>query len=101
MKNIIIFLIILIVIVALIAVIYYLKYKKHLDQVIEDYMYEKHFCNRCKAAFVMTRSDRKKTHCDFCGQPLTLHCKDPEFIAEQEQFSQTENTPFEDFNEKE
>ena len=31
----------------------------------------KHFCNRCKIAYIYSPGALKKTHCDECGYSLT------------------------------
>ena len=37
----------------------------------QRYVREKHFCNKCRNAFVLTRKYRKLTHCLECGEELT------------------------------
>ena len=54
-------------------VIYALKRAHYafIDYLCEKYVKEKHFCNKCRNAFVLTRKYRKLTHCLECGEELT------------------------------
>lgn len=62
-------------------------------------LHKKHFCNHCKTAFLRIK-DLDKTHCDYCGRPLTLHIEDPDFIEEKALERENNLQPFEEFNDK-
>ena len=50
-----------------------------LEQYRKREFHKKHFCNHCKTAFLRIK-ELDKTHCDFCGRPLTLHINGTEDI---------------------
>lgn len=88
-------------ILAIIIVLYIenviLFYK--LEQYRKKEFHKKHFCNYCKTAFLRIK-DLDKTHCDYCGRPLTLHIEDPDFIEEKALERENNLQPFEEFNDK-
>ena len=71
------------------------------NSLINKYKNEKHFCNHCKAGYILSKEERALTHCPDCGRPLTLHKDNPYFLEEValERPNKIEEF-FEDFNEK-
>lgn len=82
MEKVFIILLAIIAILLIIVTVYDIKHQKLKDEIVDLNKDGKHFCNYCKCAFIMSRKDLAKRYCEFCGQPLTLHCDHPDFETE-------------------
>jgi len=58
--------------------LYYIIYIIYCICSIKKYMGDKHFCNYCGRGFIIG-NDSKFRYCLYCGRPLTLHYKNPEY----------------------